>query len=282
MANKLYEETDIQAIAEAIREKTGTDTKYDVSEMAAGVNEVYEAGQSVAENSIPWDIVQDYGNRTHYTYAFYGWGSEYIRPKYKISFIRPANSTTICMFMDCKKLKIVEKEYFDFSQYTPSAAAGTQGHYATFRNCQSLEYVEDLGMQAGGYYQTWAGCSLLHTVEIMRCAEDTVYNDPFAQDRALVNLTIEGIIGTSFPVKQSPLSAESQKSIIKHLKNYAGTSKEYSYTLTLKATAFTTLENSGFTEDDISWLTENGMTYTEDLTWADVIDNLKWNLVKQS
>lgn len=44
MANKKYEETDIQAIAEAIREKTGSEDSYKVSDMVSGVNEVYEAG----------------------------------------------------------------------------------------------------------------------------------------------------------------------------------------------------------------------------------------------
>lgn len=44
MANKKYEETDIQAIAEAIREKTGSEDSYKVSDMASGVDEVYEAG----------------------------------------------------------------------------------------------------------------------------------------------------------------------------------------------------------------------------------------------
>ena len=41
---KKYEEANIQAIAEAIREKTGTENTYDTSEMASGVGEVFEAG----------------------------------------------------------------------------------------------------------------------------------------------------------------------------------------------------------------------------------------------
>lgn len=45
MAKKIYEESNISAIAESIRAKTGTDTKYKTSEMPSGVNEVYESGK---------------------------------------------------------------------------------------------------------------------------------------------------------------------------------------------------------------------------------------------
>lgn len=40
MAKKLYEETDVQDIATAIRSKNGTSTKYKVSEMAAAINDI--------------------------------------------------------------------------------------------------------------------------------------------------------------------------------------------------------------------------------------------------
>lgn len=44
MAKKLYEESKIAAIAEKIREKTGTDETYTTAEMPSGVEAVYEAG----------------------------------------------------------------------------------------------------------------------------------------------------------------------------------------------------------------------------------------------
>ena len=45
MAKKVYEESNISAIAEAIRDKTGTTDTYTTSEMPSGVEQVYEAGQ---------------------------------------------------------------------------------------------------------------------------------------------------------------------------------------------------------------------------------------------
>lgn len=49
---KKYEESNIQAIANKIREKTGTDNTYKTSEMASGVDEVFKAGRGdVLDNS---------------------------------------------------------------------------------------------------------------------------------------------------------------------------------------------------------------------------------------
>lgn len=49
MAKKLYEETDVQDIATAIRSKNGASTKYKVSEMAAAINDISGDGTGSAE-----------------------------------------------------------------------------------------------------------------------------------------------------------------------------------------------------------------------------------------
>ena len=48
---KKYEENNIQAIADKIREKTGTDKTYYTSEMASGIDEVFEAGRGDVLNN---------------------------------------------------------------------------------------------------------------------------------------------------------------------------------------------------------------------------------------
>ena len=81
MANKKYEEADIQAIATAIREKTGTDKLYDTSEMASGVNEVYEAGKT-KERSDFWDDYLSFpqGYNAMYWFAGGGWKKSNFKP----------------------------------------------------------------------------------------------------------------------------------------------------------------------------------------------------------
>ena len=51
MSKKVYEETNIAAIATEIRKRTGEDKNYKTSEMPSGINEVYEAGKKKEYNS---------------------------------------------------------------------------------------------------------------------------------------------------------------------------------------------------------------------------------------
>jgi len=49
MAMKLYSETDIQAIADALRTKNGTSNKYKTSEMPAAINAISTSGKEIVE-----------------------------------------------------------------------------------------------------------------------------------------------------------------------------------------------------------------------------------------
>lgn len=60
MANKLYEEASVQAIANSIRSKNGTTTKYKVSEMAGAVQELATLQQSIEEYNQVNDVVSQY------------------------------------------------------------------------------------------------------------------------------------------------------------------------------------------------------------------------------
>lgn len=277
---KKYEESNIQAIAEAIREKTGTDNTYDTSEMASGVGEVFEAGKK-AEYDAFWDRIQQNGNRDFYEYGFYYWDSEYIRPKHKV--VTSNRSRNLCVFAYNRALKKIEKEYFDLSNYIPSNDS-VNGNYYLFYSCEALEEIEDIGIQAGGYYYAFNSCPKLKRIEVMRCREDGIYTVPFTACYDLTDITIEGVIGTNFPIPFSPLSPASLKSIIKHLKNYSGTDKEFAYTVTFKSSAFNELMSAGFDDDDYEWF-ENTFGYSKEyaiensLSWHDMCSGLCWNIV---
>ena len=237
-----------------------------VLQLKTDFKDVYYAGIN-SEYDAFWDGVQDYGRREQYRNAFFQWRNEYIRPKYKIM---PSKYTSYGMFESCENLKIIEKEYFDFSNYTPSNdSTSNRCWYYTFSNCKSIEIFYDLGLKAGGYVNTWRFCRNLHTIEIMRCCEDGVYSTPFYDCTKLKNIEIEGEIGESFPIPDSPLTTDSLKSIITHLKDFSGIGGRVR-TLTVKASAFEELEAEGATAE------YNGVP----CTWAELIDNKEWNLVK--
>lgn len=265
-------------------------TRNKLTTIAENEQKVYDNGVAdgkQAEYDAFWDGFLENGERKVFTMAFANWGCEYIRPNRKIIFTYIDVDRAYSVFQRCKKLKEIKKEYFDFSQYTPKPDLSTGGWYYTFNNCRALEYFEDLGCQAGGYYYTWAYGISLHTVEVMRCCEEGVYAQPFNNCSKLVNLTIEGVIGTSFPIQYSPLSVASLKSIVKHLKNYLGTSSEYAYTLTVKASAWEALVSAGCTDEDFAWIEETfgiSKSLWEEFgfTWTDIVGYLRWNLVLAS
>ena len=88
--------------------------------------------------------------------------------------------------------------------------------FNNFKNKIVLEEIEDLGMQAGGYYETFSNCRSLHTIAVVRTQAETTWKSAFANCSALENLTIEGTIGQDgFSVRYSTkLSKASLLSIL--------------------------------------------------------------------
>ena len=236
-------------------------------QLKSDIDSVYDAGKK-SENDRFWEEFQQGGERKDYNNAFRNWGSEYLRPKYKV---KVANRLYYqYMFCQCQNLKKVESEYFSFS--LPSNVSQTDhayGHRSLFESCVKLEEVEDLGLRAAIYYRTWRDCSSLRKISVVRSLKETVYTTPFTGCTSLTDITFEGEIGQSLNMADCPLSKDSFKNLAEHLFDYTGT-EEYTYTLTVNGAAFEVLESEGATAE------YDGVA----CTWAELIDNKKWNLVK--
>lgn len=194
------------------------------------IDAVYEAGKE-AERKAFWEVYQYGGSRTFHNYAFYGafWTDETYNPIYTIK-IR-ANNTNA--FYQCGATD--SKVSIDIS----GASLNNTFRYSNFVTIRELIVNESTSASTGFGYMS-----------------------------NLENVTISGTIGKSWNMGDSPLTAESLKSMISCLKDYTGTESEYSYTLTLKTSAFEALEAEGATAE------YNGVA----CTWAELIDNKKWNL----
>lgn len=119
--------------------------------VAENVPKVYEAGKK-AEYDRFWDTYQQNGERTAYTYAFYGWYDDVYNPKYplignvngafinaeitntlvdiKIVYTKTTNTSAI--FQNCRQLKTIP--YIEFSKYANL-------NNANFTNCFELENI---------------------------------------------------------------------------------------------------------------------------------------------
>ncbi len=239
-----------------------------------GYNEGYEAGKE-KEWSDFWDAFQNYGNRTYYGSAFTcgataernsGWTDKNFKPKYDIKPVGSASNMFYgCDFTDFKG--ICEKQGITFD------TSGATHAQALFGECYLLTRLPILDLSsvnnASGLHTVLSYCSNLVSVDkfIVSDTGEQLFSNTFNACVNLKDIVFEGVIGQSISFSYSPLSVASLKSVITHLKDYAGTTSEYAYTATFKATAFAELEAEGATSP-------NGNT------WAEYIDDIKWNLVK--
>lgn len=212
------------AIADAIRGKTGKTKLLSLDDMAKGISEVYDSGKNEL-----WNIVQCNGTRENYSQAFRYWECDEVIPKYKV-----VPSRSPLMFGNNSIVRI-NKELFDLSNSYVEATASASAGYGLCAGCTKLKVFPDIGLQAGCYISTFEECDALETIEVLRSKEDSLYNaSSFKRCKSLKNIVIEGVIGKDISFSYSPLTEESMKSIITHLKNYAGTGNAGNYTLTLK------------------------------------------------
>lgn len=248
MALKKYEETDVSAIASAIREKTGGDKTYKVSQMPDGVNAVYEAGKK-AEHDAFWDAFQYYGARHDYRYCFSrgNFSKDTFYPKYDI-VLKDSNSQVFYSFIGNRStseepvwdLKARLEEcgvVLDTSQATQLDNMFAYGYFSV------IPTIDLTGITVGGGdNQVFAYCWYrLVTIEKLIVKESNKYYRMFQNDNGLKNITFEGVIGNDIDFQYSTnLTKASIESIMSHLSQTA------TFTVTLSQTAV----NNAFTTDE--------------------------------
>jgi predicted 3-demethylubiquinone-9 3-methyltransferase (glyoxalase superfamily) len=212
------------------------------------IDEVYDAGKQ-AEYDAFWDAYQMNGNKNDYSYAFYNWYDEAYNPKYPIV--------------------INNGQYSADGIFTWSLITDTRVPI-TLRKARFA-----IGSAMN-----------LHTVRLLD-VDETAGDITFTNCTSLQNITITGVIPKNVNAQHSPLTPTSFKSVVKHLKNYLGTSSEYAYTLTVKTSAWEALVSAGCTDEDFAWIEETfgiSKSLWEEFgfTWTDIVGYLRWNLVLAS
>lgn len=195
MAKKVYEENNISAIAEKIREKTGEDTTYKTSEMPSGIDEVYEAGRK-AEYDEFWDTYQQNGTRTDYTCAFASWFKEVFYPKYDL---KPTNA--YMMFRTFDAHNIANREMDLVERLNECGVVLDTSQCTNFQYMFTNSFVTHIGIidtrSASSILQPFSA-NRYHTFDKLILKDDgsqTFVAEPFKGATALKNIVIEGVIG---------------------------------------------------------------------------------------
>lgn len=253
------------AIADNIRDKTGGIQALSLDDMASSINEVYEAGKK-SEYDDFWDNA-NLDKVSQCSFSGPCWNDNNFKPPRDIvwgkesaqwSFARN-NITNLKACLERQNVKLDLSKAVSFS-YIFNGSPTTQLPELNFTGASALTNI-------GG------SMNKLVSVDKIILPDEYAPNSTgaiqmFPHSSKLQHLTIEGPILYSWALSVSPLSVESLKSIITHLKDYSEDSeKHYEYTVTFLAATFETLETEGGTSP-------NGNT------WSEYIDDLKWNLVK--
>ena len=235
----------------------------------AGYTEGETAGKQ-AEGLAYWKAITVNGTRTVWGYAFSA--SDYS----DIEFVKPVVITGSAerLFYMYLGSKLPRKQDIDMTNVTKISYGFS--YIRLQNNTNGLITIPDYGIPAlDDYSYTYYNSDIVETIEIVRCHEATAfYTSAFNKCNELKNITFEGVIGRDLGMSACPLSVASLKNIITCLKDYTGVtndygnSLEYTYTLTLKSSAFSALEAEGATAE------YNGTA----CTWRELIDNKKWNL----
>ena len=258
MANRKYEEEDVNAIVSAICEKTGGSKGYKLRQIPDGVNEVYEAGKK-AEHDAFWDEVFKTAGSYIGRFAGEGWTAENFRPTKDIIIVdRNAN---YCFYNNGCEIDLVERcEELGINIVIKPTMLNNMFCISKFIRLPQIDLSNASKLQS-----TFDTCSRLVTIDKLIFKNDGSQTFPsaFNSCTALKNITFEGVIGNDINFQQSPLTPESMISIITRLKDYSDTTETFTRTVYFSDACWAALEAHSSAP--------NGGT------WEDYVTSLGWN-----
>lgn len=257
--------TDFVSVCETVREKTGNTETIKSGELPAKVDDVFTAGKKSEYDRI-WDGIQEHGQRTVYHYGFSNtWDSDTFKPKYDM---KPTDARY--MFynnkanVDLRDLLNRQGIVLDLSDVSYNMF----GYMFASSKFTALPTVDLRGCTTSSTNNGIFGWTHnLHTIDAIILEDDgstVIGTSWFSTADALKNLVIVGLIGNSIDFSYSPLSPESMKSVITHLKNYAGTDNELLHTVRFSKNRWAALEADS--------------TAPNGDTWEEYVTSLGWNV----
>ena len=215
-----------------------------------GIEQGIEQGKQIEYNEF-WDIFQENGNRTHYSYTFgNGWTTENFKPKYSM---QPQYIEAMFRHND---MEVDLVEYLESIGITLDTSNCKQMNYAFyFSNFTRIGEIDCRSLSHSTLTGIFGECGKLKTIDKLILSDNgTLCSSTFDYCFVLENLTIEGKIGLkSFSLQWSTkLSHDSLLSVLNALLENTTTT---TYTLTLGKTNLAKL-----TDTEKAIATEKGWT----------------------
>lgn len=234
-----------------------------------GHKDGYDECQTIADMwyNLNWDYIQSKGTKTDYTSTFSSetgieWNNENFKPKYDMRPIT-ANFMFSGVSISGDFVEILENcgVVLDFSNCTKA--------WQVFNGIKGITRLGTINFsKVGGNFSFFWGMTNLETIDLYIPPQiiSSRSSSSFTETPSLKNITFGGMILSTYSFASSPLTAESAKSTITHLENYAGTENEFTYTITFSPTTWEYLDAEGDTASP------NGNS------WREYIQDLGWNV----
>jgi hypothetical protein len=190
-----------------------------------------------------WDIFQQNGNRTNYTYGFAGaggvWNEMNFKPKYPL---RPVQAQA--MFFGCGVKNFTA--HLKNNGITLDLSKTTSIHELFF--CASTEIVPKIDAAGRGSLLSMFGYSGVKEIEEFVCGADNTFSATFTDARHLVSVKFSGVIANNIDLHWSTLlSKESITSLINTL-----SSSTNDKVLTLSQTAVNAIDWSNTVVNNVT------------------------------
>lgn len=187
-------DSDLSAIGEAIRAKTGKEELLKLEEMPEEIGEVFEAGKK-AEYDAFWDAYQDNGTKQDYRYAFAGegWNLNTFNPKYSIDDYIISGASMFCYTRNLD-IDLVEflKERNIVIKFMPFNDINYCFSYSKITRIGEISLLETNSAQVDCF-----GNSEVKTIDLIRIKENTDLDYMFRRATKLENILFEGVIGNN-------------------------------------------------------------------------------------
>ena len=189
-----------------------------------------------------WEIYQQGGSRTDYSFAFNGsgWNDDVFKPKYIIKPIIAQN-----MLSNGCKITAINDENFDFSECTNAINLC----YLSTQIREANIDISNITNFTGGFYY----CCLLHSITLRNINNTCTFTNSFYTCAALVNFNMTGTICKSISFAESPLLSDA--SIQNIIDGLADLNEQTAQTLTFHKDV-----KAKLTEAQISQITSKNWT----------------------
>ena len=210
-----------------------------------------------------WDAFQDYGDRSSYAFAFAGrstWNKLTFRPKYDI--VPGTGNTAEHMFREFSYAPgsgtvSVQERLTDLTEHLQNLGVRLDtskvSSFGYMFQSSMLARVPELNMSMATSATSMFGYFGGTTIDKLIPTETCSWGSSFQGATKLVNIAFEGVIGQDINFQWSPLSVDSMKSVIAHLKNYAGTADAGKKTVKFTDACWTALEADSVAPDGNTW-----------------------------